>query len=191
MITFAIQTEIMDFLELVNKRQSVRAYDTTRPVENDKLERCIEAVRLAPSACNAQPWKLVIVDDPDLRNKVAEAASAKWLGINHFTKQAQVLVVMVREDPNFTSKLGTVLKDKPYTIMDIGIAAAHFCLQATSEGLGTCIMGWFDEAAVKKVLGIPKNKRAELIITLGYSLKEETRKKTRKRTEEICSFNCY
>jgi nitroreductase len=181
----------MDFLELIRKRQSVRAYDTTRPVENDKLERCIEAVRLAPSACNAQPWKLVIVDDPGLRKKVAEAASAKWLGINHFTNQAQVLVVMVREDPNFTSKLGTVLKDKPYTIMDIGIAAAHFCLQAASEGLGTCIMGWFNEAAVKKALGIPKKKRAELIITLGYALKDETREKMRKRTEEICSYNGY
>jgi len=181
----------MDFLELAHKRQSVRAYDPTRPLENDKLERCIEAVRLAPSACNAQPWKLVIVDDPDLKKKVSEAASAKWLGINHFTNQAQVLVVMVREDPNFTSKLGTVLKDKPYTIMDIGIAAAHFCLQAASEGLGTCIIGWFDETAVKKVLGIPKKKRAELIITLGYALKEGTREKARKRTEEICSFNCY
>ena len=191
MITFASQTKLMDFLELVQRRQSVRAYDPARPVEHDKLERCIEAVRLAPSACNAQPWKLVIVDDPDLRKKVAEAASAKWLGINHFTNQAQVLVVIVREDPNFTSKLGTVLKDKPYTIMDIGIAAAHFCLQAASEGLGTCIMGWFNEPAVKKVLGIPKKKRAELIITVGHPLKEETREKTRKRREEICSFNCY
>jgi nitroreductase len=191
MSIFAFQTKNMDFLELVQKRQSVRAYDASRPIEYDKLERCIEAVRLAPSACNAQPWKLVIVDDPDLRKKVAEAASAKWLGINHFTNQAQVLVVMVREDPNFTSKLGTVLKDKPYTIMDVGIAAAHFCLQAASEGLGTCIMGWFNETAVKKVLGIPKKKRAELIITLGYALKEEIREKTRKRTEEICSFNCY
>jgi nitroreductase len=181
----------MDFLELVHHRQSVRAYDPIRPVEREKLERCIEALRLAPSACNAQPWKLVIVDDPEVKKKVADAASAKWLGINHFTNQAQILVVIVREDPNFTSKLGTVLKDKPYTIMDIGIAAAHFCLQATSEGLGTCIMGWFDEQAVKKVLGIPKRKRAELIITLGYPAKEEIRQKIRKRTEQICSFNGY
>jgi nitroreductase len=181
----------MDFLELVQHRQSVRAYDPTRPVEREKLERCIEAVRLAPSACNAQPWKLVIVDDPELKNKVDGAASAKWLGINHFTKQAQVLVVMVREDPNFTSKLGTVLKDKPYTIMDIGIAAAHFCLQATAEGLGTCIMGWFDEPAVKKVLGIPKKKRAELIITVGYPAIEVIRDKIRKGKEQICSYNGY
>jgi nitroreductase len=133
----------------------------------------------------------VIVNDPQLKKKVAQAASAKWLGFNHFTSQAQVLVVIVREDPNLTSKLGTVLKDKPYTIMDIGIAAEHFCLQAASEGLGTCIMGWFDENTVKKILGIPKKKRAELIITLGYPAKDVIREKVRKRTEEICSYNGY
>jgi len=191
MTTFAAQTKLMEFLELVHHRQSVRAYDPIRPVEREKLERCIEALRLAPSACNAQPWKLVIVDDPELKKKVAEAASAKWLGFNRFTSQAQLLVVIVREDPNFTSRLGTILKDKPYTIMDIGIAAAHFCLQAASEGLGTCMLGWFDEPSVKKVLGIPDKKRAELIITLGYPAKEMIRQKTRKRTEEMCSYNAY
>jgi nitroreductase len=181
----------MDFLELVHRRQSVRAYDPVRPVERQKLDRCIEALRLAPSACNAQPWKLVIVDDPELKKKVVKAASAKWLGMNHFTNQAQILVVIVREGPNLTSKLGTILKNKPYTIIDVGIAAAHFCLQATSEGLGTCIMGWFDEPAVKKVLGIPNKKRAELIITMGYPAKEVIREKIRKRTEEMCSYNGY
>jgi nitroreductase len=191
MTTFVSQKTPMDFLDLVRHRQSVRNYDPTRPVEQEKLERCIEAVRLAPSACNAQPWKLIIVDDPDLKKKVAKAASSKWLGFNGFTAQAPILVVIVREDPNLTSKLGTVLKDKPYTIMDVGIAAEHFCLQAASEGLGTCIMGWFDEPAVKKLLGIPDKKRAELIITLGYPAKDIIRQKIRKRTEEICSYNRY
>ena len=181
----------MEFLDLVKKRQSVRSYDPDRPVERRKLERCIEAVRLAPSACNAQPWKLVIVDDPVLKKKVARAASAKWFGFNHFTDQARILVVIVREDPNLTSKLGTVLKDKPYTIMDVGIAAEHFCLQAASEGLGTCMIGWFDENKVKQLLGIPKRKRVELIITLGYPAKDAIREKHRKKNEEICSYNNY
>jgi nitroreductase len=181
----------MDFLDLVRRRQSVRAYNPALPVETGKLERCIEALRLAPSACNAQPWKLIVVDDPPLKNRVAEAASAKWLGFNHFTKQAPVLVVIVREDPNFTSKLGTVLKDKPYTIMDVGIAAEHFCLQAASEGLGTCILGWFDEPEVRKLLGIPAKKRVELIITLGYPAKPDIRQKIRKKREDIVSFNRY
>jgi len=181
----------MDFLELVKKRQSVRQYDPDRPVEKEKLERCIEATRMAPSACNAQPWKLVVVTDTGLKNSVAEAAAAKWLGFNNFTRDAQVIVVIVREEPNLTSKLGSVLKGKPYTIIDIGIAAEHFCLQAASEDLGTCIIGWFDEPAVKKMLGIPKKKRAELIITVGYPAKPEIRQKFRKPVEEICSFNRY
>ncbi len=181
----------MTFLELISKRQSTRAYDPTRPVEAEKIERCIEALRLAPSACNAQPWKIVVVTDPELKNKVAEAATSKLLGFNKFTSQVPVLVVLVREEPNLTSKLGTVLKDKPYTLMDVGIAAEHFCLQATEEGLGTCIMGWFDEPKVKELLGIPKKKRAELIISLGYPAKSDIRQKIRKPTEQICSFNKY
>ncbi len=181
----------MDFLELVKTRQSTRSYDPDRSVEREKVERCIEALRLAPSACNAQPWKLVIVDDPELKAAVARAAASKLLGFNHFSKQAPVLVVVVREEPNLTSKLGSVLKDKPYTLMDIGIAVEHFCLQATAEGLGSCIMGWFDELAVKKLLGIPKNKRAELILSLGYPAKPDIRQKIRKPVQEICSFNMY
>ncbi|MEI8004705.1 MAG: nitroreductase family protein [Bacteroidota bacterium] len=181
----------MDFLELVSHRRSVRAYIPDRPVEPEKLERCIEAVRLAPSACNAQPWKLVVITDPALKEKVAAAASAKWLGFNHFTKQAPVMIVIVREEPNLTSRLGTVLKDKPYTHMDVGIAAAHFCLQAEDDGLGTCILGWFDEAKVKQLLGIPKKKRAELIITLGYPAKNEIPRKIRKTKAEISSYNIY
>lgn len=181
----------MDFLDLVKLRQSTRAYDPSRPVEKEKLERCIEAVRLAPSACNAQPWTLVVVTDPDLKNRVADAAQARWAGMNQFTRQAQVIVVIVREEPNFTSKLGSVLKDKPYTLMDVGIAAEHFCLQATSEGLGTCILGWFDEPAIKKMVGIPKKKRAELIITVGYPAKPEIRQKIRKPIDQICSYNTY
>jgi nitroreductase len=181
----------MDFLELVNRRRSVRSYEPGRPVEREKLERIIEAVRLAPSACNAQPWTIVIVDEPALKDKVAEATEAKWMGFNHFPKQAPVIAVLVREQPNITSKLGTVLKGKHYTIMDAGIAAAHFCLQAASEGLGTCMIGWFDEKRIKELLSIPKGRPVELLITLGYPAREDIRQKIRKSTEQICSFNRY
>lgn len=181
----------MNFLELVQKRESCRAYDSSRPVEKEKLERCIEAARLAPSACNAQPWKFIIVDEPELKGKISSAADSRLLGMNRFTKDASVLVVVVRESANLTSKLGTLLKDKPYPLMDVGIAVEHFCLQATSEHLGTCIMGWFDETKVKQLLGIPANKRAELIISVGYPATTELRKKIRKPVGEICSYNKY
>ena len=75
--------------------------------------------------------------------------------------------------------------------MDIGIVALQFCLQATAEGLGTCIMGWFNEKKVKELLHIPKSKRAELIITLGYPSSPILRPKVRKTLDDICSYNRY
>jgi len=190
-LLFLPEKVFMNFLDLVKIRQSVRSYDPERPVEKEKLDRCLEALRLAPSACNAQPWKIILVDDPELKEKIAKAAASYVLGFNKFAPQAPVLAVMVREEPNLTSKLGTILKNKPYTLMDIGIAVEHFCLQAASEGLGTCIMGWFDEPAVKKLLQIPRNKRTELIISIGYPAKPDIRQKIRKPLETICSYNRY
>ena len=179
------------FLEILSQRQSVRGY-TDRPVDPEKLARCLEAARIAPSACNAQPWKFIVVDEPQLKDRIAAYTTSGTLGqMNQFTRQAPLLVVIVRESPNLTSRIGTMLKDKPYTLMDIGIAALQFCLQATAEGLGTCILGWFNEKKVKELLHIPKSKRAELIITLGYPSSPTLRPKVRKAMEEICCYNRY
>ncbi|MDR0815322.1 MAG: nitroreductase family protein [Bacteroidales bacterium] len=180
------------FLDFLNERQSVRAYSDA-PVETEKLERCLEAARISPSACNAQPWKFVVVDNPELKDQIAGHTTAgRLVPMNHFTRQAPILVIVVRENPNLTSKIGSVIKDKPYTLMDIGMAALQFCLQATAEGLGTCIMGWFNEKKVKELLHIPKSKRAELIITLGYAADGyPLRSKIRKKTAEISSYNQY
>lgn len=179
-----------ELLTLINHRQSVRAY-TDKPIEKEKLMRCIEAARLAPSACNAQPWKFIVVDNPEIKNAIADATASKVLGMNHFTKQATVHIVVVREKANFTSTIGQVLKDKEYPLIDIGIATIQFCLQATAEGLSTCILGWFNEKKVRQLLNIPRNKRVELIVTVGYPASEEIRKKVRKETSEILSFNAY
>ena len=179
-----------EFLELVIRRQSTRGY-LAMQVEEEKLNHCLEAARLAPSACNAQPWKFIIVDKPDLRQKIAQATSSKILQMNHFTMQAPVVIVIVMEKANFTSRIGQVLKDKEYPLMDIGIAVENLCLQATAEGLGTCIIGWFDEPEVKNLLGIPRNKRVPLIITLGYPSNPEIRPKKRKTIPEIVSRNSY
>ena len=111
--------------------------------------------------------------------------------MNHFTKQAPILVVVVREKANLESGAGQIIKDKAYPLIDIGIAVEHFCLQAVEEGLGTCIMGWFKERKVKELLHIPKNRRAELIITLGYPAYDKTREKKRKALGDISSFNRY
>jgi nitroreductase len=179
-----------ELLTLFCRRQSVRAY-ADQPVEQEKLLRCLEAARLAPSACNAQPWKFIVIENPGLKNAIADCSSGNMLPLNHFTKQAPVHVAIVRERANLTSSAGQVIKNKDYPLMDIGMAALQFCLQATAEGLGTCILGWFDEKKAKKLLGIPRNKRLELIITLGYPQTAEIRTKHRKELSEIVSYNRY
>jgi len=179
-----------ELLELINRRQSQRTY-TDRPVEKEKLLRCIEAARLAPSANNSQPWKFIIIDEPGLKNAVAALTTTGMIPMNHFTKQAPVHIAVVREKTNMTTAVGRVLKDKNYPLIDIGITTAHFCLQATAEGLSTCIIGWFDEKKVKALLKIPKSLRLELIILVGYPPTNEIRKKKRKTTGEILSYNRY
>jgi Nitroreductase len=177
----------MDFNELISKRQSERKYDA-RPVESEKIMQCIEAARVSPSACNAQPWKFIVVDEPALKNQLAAAAAG--MGMNKFAVEAPVIVAVVLENPNTMSKVGSVLKGKEYTLMDIGIAATHFCLQATDLGLGTCIIGWFDEKKVRKLLHVPRKKRIPLLITIGYTT-NEVRQKQRKALNVIYSKNEY
>jgi len=176
-------------LDLIISRQSDRKY-SDKPVEKEKLERIIEAGRMAPSACNAQPWKFIVVTDPELVLKIADAASAKLIGMNSFVAQAPAILVIVREKPNMSSKVGATIKNKDYSLIDIGIATENICLQAKAEQLGSCIIGWFDERQIKKLLKIPKSKRVELIITLGYSLSEQ-REKRRKPASETVSYNKY
>lgn len=176
-------------LELIISRQSDRKY-SDKKVEKEKLERIIEAGRMAPSACNAQPWKFIVVTDPELISRVAEAASAKLLGMNSFVSQAPVLLVVIREQPNFSSKVGGTIKNKDYSLIDIGIASENICLQARAEGIGSCMIGWFDEKLLRKILEIPWSKRVELIITLGYSPGDQ-REKKRKSSEVTVSYNKY
>jgi nitroreductase len=178
-----------EMLDLIISRQSDRKY-SDKPVEKEKLDRILEAGRMAPSACNAQPWKFIVVKKPDLIQKLAVAANAKLLGMNTFVAQAPILLVVVREFPNFTSKIGGTIKNKDYSLIDIGIASENICLQAEAEGIGSCMIGWFNEKMVKKHLSIPRSLRVELIITLGYSLSEK-RDKKRKSSEVTVSHNQY
>lgn len=181
--------EGQNFLDLIISRQSDRKY-SDKPVEKEKLDRIVEAGRMAPSACNAQPWKFIVITDPEIVPKIAEAASAKLIEMNSFVGMAPVIIIIVREKPNMSSKVGATIKNKDYSLIDIGIATENICLQAKAEGIGSCIIGWFDERMIQKLLDIPKSKRVELIITLGYSLSEQRQKK-RKPPEETVSFNKY
>jgi nitroreductase len=176
-------------IDLIISRQSDRKY-SNEPVTKEQLDRILEAGRMAPSACNSQPWKFVVVDDPQLLSQMAEAASAKLLGMNGFVDQAPLMIVVIREQANFSSKAGAFIKKKDYSLIDIGIASENICLQAKAEGLGSCMLGWFDEDQVRKILVIPRSKRVELIITIGHSLSQQ-REKNRKPPEQTVSYNKY
>lgn len=181
----------MDFTTLLLTRQSVRRY-RDQPVEPEKIAQLIEAVRLAPSASNSQPWKLIIVDEPELKNQVARATYSAMVSFNKFVPQAPVLAVLVVEKPKLITQIGGRLKNRDFPLIDIGIAAEHFCLQAADLGLGTCMLGWFDESAIQKLLHIPPHKRIGLVIALGYEAGEgPPRPKIRKSSAEMCSFNRY
>ena len=177
----------MEFSEVIQKRQSDRRY-APKPVAREHILKCLEAARLAPSACNSQPWKFIVVDD---RSKLAELSEAAiGLGMNKFTVQVPVMVAVVQEKMNLEAQAGALVKDKDYSLMDLGMAVEHFCLQAAELGLGTCIMGWFDEKRVRKALGVPRGRRVQLLLMLGYP-DSPTRAKVRKPLEEISSWNTY
>ncbi|MBQ9073195.1 MAG: nitroreductase family protein [Muribaculaceae bacterium] len=178
----------MKFSELVELRQSCRVYDPEREVEPEKLQRILESARLAPSACNSQPWHLITVTDSSLRSAVADALAS--MGMNKWAAQAPAFIVIVQESPNFTARLGGWVKNKHFPLIDCGIVASHITLAATSEGLGSCILGWFGEKQLRKLLGIPRSKRVLMVISLGYSL-DKQREHTRYPLEKISSSNKY
>lgn len=181
----------MQFSELILQRQSVRKY-SSRPVPTNDILKCMEAARMAPSASNSQPWYFVIANEPEIKNKLAESTITKGIPVNKFTLQAPVIIALVIESPKPITRVARRIKNRDFPWIDAGIAAEHFCLQATELGLGTCMIGWFNEKRVKKILNIPSSKRVGLLITLGYP--EDgylLRQKSRKTIEQIVGFNTY
>ncbi len=172
------------FLDLVLYRQSCRRYQS-RPVERAIMERCLEAARLAPSACNSQPWRFIVVQDPVLKERVAQAAFAGIFRMNSFAQSAPVLVFIIRERSKSAAEMGGQVRGVKYNLIDLGIAGEHFILQAAEEGLGACWIGWFNERAVKKILGLPWHTRVNVVISLGYSAEEQVRQKDRRPVSQM------
>jgi nitroreductase len=181
----------MKFDELMLARRSVRKYQA-KAVEAEKLRALIEAVRMAPSASNTQPWKLIVVEDVAVKEQVARATFSKAVSFNQFTMEAPVIAVLTVEKHSVLTQVVGWMKQRPFYLVDIGIAAAQFCLQATDLGLGTCMLGWFDEAEVKRILKIPRAVRVALLITVGYEAENlPARAKVRKAAEVMSSWNKY
>ncbi len=179
------------FIDLAKHRQSTRKY-SDRPVQRELIHQCIEAARLAPSASNSQPWKFIVVDNPELKQKVSKRTYSSVLKFNKFVDQAPVIIAITLEKEKTVTRLGRAIKNKEWRLMDVGIAAEHFCLQADELGLGTCMIGWFYEKEVKELLSIPKDTSIALMISVGYPVEGyRIREKTRKNPEDIISYNKY
>ncbi|MBQ8365334.1 MAG: nitroreductase family protein [Bacteroidaceae bacterium] len=176
------------FLELAQARQSDRSFEPGRTIDSDVLNRIVEAGRLAPSACNGQPWHFTVITDSELLPQVGKATSS--LGINRFVKDSSALILITHEPTNITSRFGCGIKDKDFPMMDLGIASAYITLAAEDDGVGSCILGWFDEKKIKQLVGIPEKKRLMLIVALGYAAKPK-RKKIRKEWNKVVSFEKY
>lgn len=169
----------MNFLTLVKKRKSIRKY-SSRPVPREMIDSCLEAARLAPSACNSQPWSFIVVDDEKIKNEIVKKALSGIYKMNAFVREAPTLIVVLTEHSTYIARMGGQLRHVKYSLIDIGIACEHLLLRAVELGLGTCWLGWFNEKAVKKVLGLPKSKRIDVMISLGYPEVVEGKDKKRK-----------
>ena len=168
----------MNFLEIATNRQSCRNYDEKKSVESEKIDAIIEAGRLAPSACNGQPYHFTVCKG-DVAKKVA--AHVTGMGMNKFAAAAPVMIVISEENYVPTAALGARVKGNDYRSIDIGIAAAYITAEATAQGLGTCILGWFDDEKIRAIVGVDKPVR--LVITLGYAREDDVlRAKKRKDT---------
>ena len=172
----------MNFTEIATTRQSCRSYDPLRPVEEEKLQAILSSARLAPSACNAQPYHITLCEGPKAK-EVAGAVSG--LGMNKFAAQAPVALVLSEEAYNGTAAMGARVKKNDYRSIDIGIVTAYITAEATAQGLSSCILGWLDDDKLRKICGLTQP--ARLVILLGYA-KEGDPLRTKKRKDPQVLF---
>lgn len=181
----------MALLDIIKNRRSIRNF-LDRPVEREKIMLCLEAARLAPSACNSQPWRFIVVDDAELKDRLCRAAFNGVYSVMSFARKAPLIVAVVSEKAKFLERIGGLIRDTRFYLIDIGIATEHFVLQAEELELGTCWIGWFDEAAVKSTLNVPKDRRVDVLLAVGYYDKEKLRRPhKREPMEKIAAFNSY
>ena len=174
----------MNFTEIALVRQSCRSYDPCRIVEKEKIEAILNAARLAPSACNGQPYHFTVC-----RGQTAKevAAATMGMGMNKFAAQAPVCIVVSEEPYVKSAALGAKLKKNDYRSIDIGIATAYLTAEAAAQGLATCILGWLDDEKIRAICGLTQPVR--LVITLGYAKEgDKLRSKKRKDMAELVSY---
>lgn len=174
-------------MDIFRQRQSVRSYKPD-PIAREALDQCMEAARLAPSANNGQPWEFVVAADDEIKSRLVKAARFGPAKANPFASQAPVIVAVIETPGHRPTRLGGFLLGRNFQLMDLGMAVENFCLQAASEGLGTCILGLFNAREVRRALKIPGNRRPRLLITIGSPAVEEVRVKKRRPINEMSRY---
>ncbi len=176
------------FMDLVRSRRSIRRF-LPDPVSRDKIMVCLEAARLAPSAENAQPIRYLVIDDPELKERLARAAFSGIYAMTRFAAQAPVIVVVLARLGLKTHRLGAAVRGVSYHLIDAGIAVEHFVLQAEELGLATCWVGWFNARGLRKALAIPRAYRIISLLPVGYAASRPPRETVRKPPADIAWFN--
>lgn len=182
----------MDVKTAIETRYSVRRF-AQKPVEREKINECLEAARLAPSACNSQPWHYIVIDDPQVKEKFCQEAFSGVYNMSAWAANAPVLVAVVSDRGNFTARIGNFFRRTEFYLVDQGISGEHFVLRAWELGLGTCWIGWLNSNKAEKFFNLPKGKKIEHLFAVGYPADEATpsRLHGRKKLEEIVSYNEY
>ncbi len=172
--------------DLISERRSVRKY-LDRPVEREKLEAVLEAARLAPSACNAQPWRFVVVENAEILQELKDDGLGGVVVPNSWAKTAPVVIIACSDLNLITHRVAERLQGVEYHLIDIGIALEHIALKAVELGLGTCYIGWFNSKAVYKLLKLPASWKPECLLAIGYP-QELPGPTNRKDLKEFCRF---
>lgn len=171
----------MEYIELIHQRESVRNYDPTKPVPKEYLEKILDAGRVAPSACNIQPWKFLLISSPTLLEKVKESYNREW-----FKDAPHILVIVGLKDKAWNRSYDGYNSIET----DVAIAMTHIILAAENEGVGTCWIAAYDPSILRKALNLDKNQLVFGITPLGYpkSGYQKTVSKKRKPLSEIAEF---
>lgn len=171
----------MNFSEIANNRQSCRNYNPNRSVEDEKIAAILESARLSPSACNGQPYMITVCKGEKAK---AVARATMGMGMNKFAAEAPIQLVLSEMPYVKSAALGAKVKGNDYRSIDIGIAAAYITAEATAQGLSSCILGWLDDAKIRKICSLDGAVR--LVICLGYAADDDKfREKKRKDIKEL------
>lgn len=174
----------MDFQTISETRQSCRKYDPTRSVGRDEIAACLAAARLAPSACNSQPYHFTVATG---EFGAAVGACTRSMGMNKFTVDCPAFIVVEEMPYSATAALGAKRKQQDYRSVDIGIAVAYLTARAAELGLSSCILGWFEEKKLAELL--QTQRRIRLVVALGYAAPDDAlRKKTRKTEDALVTW---